>query len=125
MRAVTTATAAAVLGVKRKALDNILGRVDTPEIPKGRQGVERRIPVSALVELFLATELSARLGTPSQQAFALAQELTRGGTVQVGPFLHVEADLAGVQAEVDAQLEVAIESVVRRRRGRPPRSASA
>ena len=64
----TTATAAAVLGVGRKALDNILGRIDASEIPKGRQGVERRIPVSTLLELLMATELSARLGASSRES---------------------------------------------------------
>ena len=125
MRAVTTATAAAVLGVRKKALDNLLGRIDSGEIPKGRQGVERRIPVSTLLELFVATELSARLGTSARDGFELARELAATGSVQVGPFLLLSVDLSRVQAELDAQLEVAIESVVRRRRGRPRAAAPA
>ena len=120
MRAVTTATAAAVLGLKRKALDNILNRLDSALLPRGRQGVERRIPISVLADLFIATELSRSLGTPASRAFDIAQTLSSEGGAQAGPFVLLRVDRAAVQAELDAQLEVAIESVVRKPRGRPP-----
>lgn len=119
MRAVTTATAAAVLGLNRKALDNILNRIDSEALPKGRQGIERRIPITVLADLFLATELTRTLGTSAARAFELAQSLSGQGGSQVGPFLSLIVDRPAIQAELDAQLEVAIESVVRKPRGRP------
>lgn len=118
MRAVTTATAAAAIGLQKKALDNLLGRLQLPEAVSGRQGVDRRIPVSILPELLLTAELSDQLGIPIRVAFALARKLA-SGTVEAGPFLRVHADTESIQGEVDRQLEVAIETVVRRPRGRP------
>ena len=120
MRAVTTATAAAVLGIERKALDNILSRLGEDVIPKGRQGVERRIPVALLGELLLTAEIAHRLGGSVREAYALAQQLTRGEST-LGSFVRVSADTTSVRTEIDHRLEVAIESVVRRPRGRPPK----
>lgn len=122
MRAVTTATAAAVLGIKRKALDNMLGRLDSPEIPRGKQGVERRIPMSMLADLFIATEIASRLGVPARESFELAKRLASAGEGALGPFLQIQVDRDALQAELNAQLAIAIESVVRKPRGRPRRS---
>lgn len=118
MRAVTTATAAAAIGMQKKALDNLLGRLELPEAVSGRQGVDRRIPVSLLSDLLLTAELSDQLGIPIRTAFALARRLA-AGTIEAGPFLRVHADTVSIQGEVDRQLEVAIETVVRKPRGRP------
>ena len=118
MRAVTVATAAVILGLERKALDNVLNRLAGDVIPRGRQGVERRIPVSLLEQLLLATEISTQFGAPIREALATAQRLTEGETA-AGPFLELRADLTALRAELDRQMEVAIESVVRRPRGRP------
>jgi len=122
VRAVTTATAAAAIGLQKKALDNLLGRLDLPEAVSGRQGVERRIPVSLLADLLLTAELSDQLGIPARTAFVLARRLA-DGSISAGPFLRVQADLESIQGEIDRQLEVAIETVVRKPRGRP-RSAT-
>lgn len=118
MRAVTTATAAAAIGMQKKALDNLLGRLDLSEAASGRQGVERRIPVSLLPDLLLTVELSDQLGIPIRVAFGLARRLAVGA-VEAGPFLRVQADAESIREEVDRQLEVAIETVVRKPRGRP------
>jgi hypothetical protein len=122
LRAVTTATAAAAIGLHKKALDNLLGRLELPEALSGRQGVERRIPVSLLPELLLTAELSDQLGIPIRAAFVLARRLA-DGSIEAGPFLRVQADTDSIQEEIDRQLEVAIETVVRKPRGRP-RSAT-
>ena len=118
MRAVTTATAAVALGMRRKALDNLLGRIDLPAVTPGRQGVERRIPVALLPELFLTAELVGELSISVRSAFALARRLGQG-MAPIGPFLQVMVDTAAIQREIDRRLEVAIETVVRRPRGRP------
>ena len=118
MRAVTSATAAAAIGLPKKALDNLLGRLDLPEAASGRQGVERRIPVSLLPELLLTAEISGQLGVPLRSALSLARRLA-AGDVSAGPFLRLQADTESIQDEIDRQLEVAIETVVRKPRGRP------
>lgn len=105
--------------MKRKALDNILNRIDSDLLPRGRQGVERRIPITVLADIFLATELTRSFGTSVSRAFELAQSLSDKRSSQMGPFLSLMVDRAAIQAELDAQLEVAIESVVRKPRGRP------
>lgn len=118
MRAVTTATAAAALGLERKAFDNMIGRLEASELPRGRQGVERRIPVSLLPRLLLAAELSERLAIPVADAFRIAGALANGD--QPGaPFIRIEADFSLLSSEVNHHLERAIEAVVRRPRGRP------
>ena len=122
MRAVTTATAAVAIGLQKKALDNLLGRLDLPEAASGRQGVERRIPVTLLPQLLLTAELSDQLDIPIRAAFALARRLV-AGDVSAGPFLRLLADTDSINEEIDRQLEVAIETVVRRPRGRPRASA--
>ena len=124
MRAVTTATAAAAIGLQKKALDNLLGRLDLPEAASGRQGVERRIPVTILPELLLTAELSDQLDMPIRSAFALARLLV-AGDVAAGPFLQLRANTELIKQEIDRQLEVAIETVVRRPRGRPKSSVEA
>lgn len=148
LRAVTTTTAAIVLGIERKVLDNLLVRLAPEALPKGRQGVERRIPISLLEHLALTTELSDMLGVPVREAFTLSRALTgevplgpgnessgarqgstetttsgdsRAGRAILGDYLRIDADLARLRADLDARLALAIESVVRRPRGRPRR----
>lgn len=118
MRAVTTTTAAAIIGMRPKAFSNMIARIQAPELPVGRQGLERRIPVTLLPRLLLTAELAQRLGLPFWDAYSLADRLGRGEDA-AGPFLRVQADLGLVQREIDEQLEAVIETVVRPRRGRP------
>jgi hypothetical protein len=138
LRAITTATAAAVLSVDRKSLDNLLSRIGADLLSTGRQGVERKIPVEALEDIALTAELVDRLTIPIREAFSLARRLlgrdaldltttTRDaepefvGSLNLGPFIHLGVDLQALRAELHARLEIAIESHVRPRRGRPPR----
>jgi hypothetical protein len=134
LRAVTTTTAADVLQVSRKSLDNLLGRIGPGAVGAGRQGVERRISVALLEELALTVELSRRAGIPARDAFELARALLGRaqvdpdqadvspdfiGSVSLGPFVQLGANLRALREDLQARLETAIESVVRRRRGRP------
>jgi hypothetical protein len=137
LRAITTATAAAVLSVDRKSLDNLLSRIGADLLLTGRQGVERKIPVEALEDIALTAELVDRLTIPIREAFSLARrllgrdalDLTTArdaepefvGSLNLGPFIHLGVDLQALRAELHARLEIAIESHVRPRRGRPPR----
>jgi hypothetical protein len=136
LRAVTAATAAAILQVDRKAFDNLLLRIGEDALPRGRQGVERRIPVALIEDLLLARDLSAALSIPAREAFGIARRLLGRspsggepdlgadfiGSLPVGDFIHLGADISALRLELQARLEAAVEAVVRRPRGRPPRS---
>jgi hypothetical protein len=136
LRAVTSATAAAILQMDRKNFDNMLLRIGPEALAPGRQGVERRIPVSLIEELLLARELSASLAVPMREAFGLSRQLwgrtrTSGapdlgaafvGSVPLGEYIQLGVDLARLREELQARLEHAVESVVRPPRGRPARA---
>lgn len=138
MRAVTAATAAAILELDQKSFDNLVLRLGAEALPPGRQGVERRIPVALLEDLMLTRDLHQALGIPSREAFRVARRLLGRhegpvesvapdtefvGSLQAGDFVHLGADLRALRDHVQARLEAAVEIVVRRPRGRPPRSA--
>lgn len=116
----TTATAAAVLGIERKSLDNLILRLGDSVFPVGRQGIERRIPVTMLPELLLVADLSAELAIPARPALDLARRLLAGDR-DLGEFVTATVDQAALELEIEQRLEPAIESVVRPRRGRPRR----
>lgn len=134
MRAVTSATAAEVLGVSRRTLDALLARLGDAAIPKGRQGVDRRIPIALLETLALTLELSRGLGLAASEAFHRSRALlsnndsARAATAEeppadempVGDFSTLVVDVGALRASMAVRLEAAIESVVRPRRGRPP-----
>ena len=123
MRAVTTATAAAVLGIERKTLDNLIGRLGAGLLPAGRQGVERRVPVTALADIFLVLELIEALQLPARRAFELIRQ--RVPRLDSGSdFVSIEVRRDRAVREVELRLGHAIESVVRPRRGRPRRQQS-
>lgn len=125
--------------MERKAFDNLLLRLGPEALPPGRQGVERRIPVALIEELILAHDLNTELGVPAREAFRLARRMlgrspAEGrpdleaefvGSLRVGRFLQLGADLQSLREELQERVEVAIESVVRRPRGRPSRRAPA
>lgn len=120
MRAVTSATAAVVLGIDRKSLDSLLARIGHDLLPPGRQGLERRIPVGTLGELLLTLEVMADLQLPARQALQVARNALAGRT-EIGGYLRLDADLDTLRRDVEQRLGLAIESVVRPRRGRPRR----
>ena len=123
MRAVTSSTAAAVLDVPRKTLDNLVASGRIAGLRVGRQGLERRIPVAVLPVLLLARELAAELSVPLSRAVIMAQQLLTGAAIR-GRSWQLEVDAGSIVAEVDSRLESAIETEVRPRRGRPPRHRS-
>ncbi len=138
LRAVTAATAADILQLEQKSFDNLLLRIGPDAISPGRQGVERRIPVALIEDLLLTRELSAGLAIPTKDAFQLARRLLGRspgtgrpdlraafvGSLHIGEFIQLGTDVAAVRQQVQSRLEAAVETVVRRRRGRPPRSAT-
>ncbi|MEK0430282.1 MAG: hypothetical protein RL139_86 [Gemmatimonadota bacterium] len=118
MRAVTSATAATVLGIRPKQLDNVLARIGAGAFPVGRQGRDRRLPIQRLPELALTLELVTRLGVPVRKAHRVAAAILQGD-LDAGPVLQLAVDLAHLRRRIDERLALAIESVVRLPRGRP------
>src|SRR5262245_32354688 len=113
MRAITSATAAAALGIDRKTFDSLLSRLKASELPRGRQGVERRIPIGLLPDLLLASELNSSLGVPFPAAFDLARSLTRGDQPAT-PLVRLEVDFVLLRETMNRELESAIETMVKR-----------
>jgi hypothetical protein len=121
----------------------MLARIGGDIIPSRRQGVERRISVSLLEALLLSLELAEALSMPIRDAFAVARVLTGGQDVAgiatnperpwktsmealdpklaLGAHLALTLDLQSLRRDVEARVAAAIETVVRPRRGRPPR----
>lgn len=138
LRAVTSATAATILQLDRKAFDNLILRLGADALPPGRQGVERRIPVSLIEELLLARDLALGLGLPMREAFGVARQVLNrdagdgsadwnagfSGSLRVGSYCQLGADLSRLREELQARIEEAVESVVRRPRGRPRKSGT-
>ena len=125
MRAITSQTAAQVLEITPKQLDNLLLRIggvasSTESGSKGRQGRERRIPIRTLPELALTLELVAELGVGVRDGFRIAAALCSGQDHVVG-HVTLGADLEGLRDRIDQRLAAAIETTVRAKRGRPPR----
>ena len=109
----------------------MLARIGESAVPKGRQGVDRRIPVQLLPVLALTLEMSNGLGIPTRDAFDRARSILDssmtddGGhrppiELAIGEFSTLQVDVVALKGLVEARLEAAIESVVRPRRGRPP-----
>ena len=73
--------------------------------------------MAMLADLFIATELAAGWERPPASHSCSRSVSPTPEQGSLGPFLQIQVDRAALQAELDAQLEVAIESVVRRRRG--------
>lgn len=126
MRAITSQTAAQVLEITPKQLDNLLLRIggvaSSTEIgSSGRQGRERRIPIRTLPELALTLELIAGFGVGVRDGYRIAAALCSGREHQVG-HLTLGADLEALIDRIDERLASAIETTVRARRGRPPRA---
>lgn len=121
----------------RKSFDNFLLRIGSDAIAAGRQGVERRIALGLLEELLLAKELNGALGVPAKEAYHTARRLLGRapgepavsesgdfiGSLRIGEFVQVGADLHTLRAELQRRYETAVETVVRPQRGRPPKRA--
>jgi hypothetical protein len=126
----------------KRSLDSMLARIGSELIPRGRQGLERRIPVNLLEVLALTADLVKGLGLPVREAFVLARSMTAGAglpsatattdgspesdhalepIVAVGEFASLQVDRQALRGEIEQRLAAAIESVVRPRRGRPRR----
>lgn len=123
MRAITSQTAAQVLGITPKQLDNLLARIGPESFgAPGRQGKARRIPIRALPELALTLEIVSGFGTTVRAAHRIAASICETRHPYGTDHLRLAADLDELTTRIDQHLGAAIESTVRARRGRPRKS---
>ncbi len=108
----------------RKWVDNLLSHFDVPGVESARQGVARRVSTHGVYHIVLVRRLSSVAGVSIERAVDLAQRLltTDASHVPLGHALELRIDRHAFQRDVDERIALAVESVVPRRRGRPPAS---
>lgn len=122
MRTVTTGTAAFVLGIPKKDLDNILSRHAVRGFERGTRGLARRVSLASIEQVAVAIDLARDFSIPIPAALALADQtlLSREGIVtSPDGHLAIHADLDRIRRELHGRLSDAIEHVIPPRRGRP------
>lgn len=115
---------AEAVGMSEKQLDNMLSRNALVGVERKARGVARRISADAAVTINLASGLSESLRVPIGAAIGIATQLqtTNEHVIGVGAFLTLRADMTALRIATLARLDMAVEMVGRRRRGRPPRA---
>ena len=121
-RAYTVVTAALVLGVPIKWLDNVLSHFSLQGIVQERQGVARRITIEGMLQLYLVHSLSSELGTTIVVATQVAQKLAADGLVELSNGITIRADRDALRAVLVDRLGHAVEVAPVPRRGRPPKN---
>jgi hypothetical protein len=123
MRAYTVAATAAVLGVSRKWVDNVLSHHQVTGVFQKKQGIARRVTPVALLTLDLTLQLSQILGTPISYALSIADRLiaTQGREVDLGgtASISLRTDIEALQVSLQERLEYALEATPSPQRGRP------
>jgi len=138
------AVAAVALQVERKWLDNLTAQHAIPGTEHVARGVARRLAKRTLVTAAIVRDLNRSLGVPVARAVQLASAVlgergpdvpppalsssewpdpfaTPSVTVPVGDSITLAIDVSRLEHEVEQRLLEAMETVVPRRRGRPPR----
>jgi hypothetical protein len=108
-----------------KQLDNLLSRNDIDGVERKTRGVTRKISSEAAVAINIAWQLSEATNLPIGSAIELARLLTVDSdhSIALGDHLKLAVNLPGIRADTLARLDAAVETVGRRRRGRPPKAA--
>lgn len=122
MPAVTSGTAAFVLGIPKKDLDNILSRHTVGGFERGTRGRARRISLASIEQVAIAVDLARDFSIPVSSALVLAEQAlaSREGVItSPGGHLAIHADLDRIRRELHERLSEAIEHVIPPRRGRP------
>src|SRR5665647_402719 len=112
MRAVTSGTAAFVLGIPKKDLDNILSRHTVRGFERGTRGLARRISLASIEQVAIAIDLARDFSIPISLALTLAEQTlaSREGVVtSPGGHLAIHADVGRIRRELLERLSEAIE----------------
>lgn len=121
MRLYDVAVAAFALRVDRKWLDNFLSQHDIPGVERSVQGLARQLPLRSLAIIAIVRDLQRQLGLGISRGLAVAVRLVGPGHghVRLGT-TQLTADVPAIERELDHRLFDAMETVVPRKRGRPP-----
>jgi hypothetical protein len=121
---ITTAAAAAVLGIEQKSIDNILSREGKHLIRGGKQGRRRRIDTSVLEPIAIAIVLQRELGVPLSRGLEIGENLleTRARNFAVGRLGTLSFDVDALRFHLTTVLADVLEQTALPKRGRPPRA---
>jgi len=115
--------AAVVAQADTKWVDNLLSHFDVPGVAGARQGVARRLSTSAIQIIALTRFLSDEGHLPLADALSRSAKLLGANDdgARLASFVRLAFDRDEFMLEIDRRIADAVESVVPRRRGRPPR----
>jgi hypothetical protein len=139
-RVYNIAVAALALDVERKWLDNLTAQHSIPGTEHVARGVARRLSMRTLLTAAIVRDLSRGLGVPVSRGVEVAGTMLDSRASPEMPAQPVEessasphqvlaiaesvtlaVDVARLEREIERRLLEAMETVVPRRRGRPPR----
>ena len=114
--------AAFAAGCDLKWIDNLLSHFDVSGVESARQGIARRLSLEAIQTIVLVRSLSRNGGLSIERALQAADGLLAASAdvVALNPWVDLRFDAPGFRREVETRVAQAVESVVPRRRGRPP-----
>lgn len=139
------AVAALALGVGRKWLDNLTSQHSIPGTEHFARGVARRLSMRTLITAAVVRDLNRELGVPVGRGVELASTMLGGvegesGAIdesgrpalnvawpaslverRIGSAVTLSLEVTRLEREIERRLLDAMETVVPRRRGRPPR----
>jgi hypothetical protein len=131
------AVAALAIGVERKWLDNLTAQHSIPGTEHVARGVARRLSMRTLLTAAIVRDLSRGLGVPVSRGVELAGSILKGDSdgpleplaaaaaptarLSVAESVALIVDVGRLEKEIERRLLEAMETVVPRRRGRPPR----
>lgn len=137
------AVAALAIGVERKWLDNLTAQHPIPGTEHLARGVARRLSMRALLTAAIVRDLNRALGVPVGRGVEIAgsvlgaQPATEGAVIAqsgqgdsasapraalpIADSITLSIDVGRLERDIERRLLEAMETVVPRRRGRPPR----
>jgi hypothetical protein len=117
------AAVAEAVNLEPKQLDNLLSRNQLPGVDRTKRGVSRRLNTEVAIILCLARELSQALHIPLGSALHFAKAVVGPdpASIELGDFVTLQIDQPLLRSAITARLDAAVETVGRRRRGRPRR----
>jgi hypothetical protein len=106
----------------RKWVDNLLSHFDVPGVDSAKQGVARRFSQAGIYHVALTRRLWRDAGMSVEAALSAARRLLSepSGRFLLAPAIELTIDREAFRAEIDSRVADAVESIVPRRRGRPP-----
>lgn len=106
----------------RKWADNLLSHFDVPGVEAARQGVARRISTVGVYHIALTWRLAQGAAMSAEASLIAARALLAvpDHRVEIAPWLELRIDRRAFEHEIDARIAEGVESIVPRRRGRPP-----